>query len=303
MTAALIVLGGLLIGVGVVMAADLLPPLSAGIRRRTGAQLPGTPGRAAARRSVSLSRRHRRILAGAALLGLALVPITHWVPVAVALPALVICVPAILHPSQEAQVIRRLEGLEEWVRSLAGTLQVGEGLEQAIPATAQHAPVAARDVIWALDRRLAAKMPLEEALRRFGEDVHDSTGDLITAALILGSRKRATGLGSVLEGLASTVAADVAMRRAIEADRSQPRANVRILAMLTGLVVVAGFFVPVSAAAYRTPLGQIAAVLLIVLFTAAAIWLQVASASSPLPRFLVDPPVKARRFARSLPAA
>ena len=60
------------------------------------------------------------------------------------------------------------------------------------------------------------------ALRAFADDLADPTGDLVVAALMLAADRRGRGLTRVLEGLAVTVEAEVALRRQVDADRATP---------------------------------------------------------------------------------
>ncbi len=123
--------------------------------------------------------------------------------------------------------------MAEWTRNLAGVLTVGVGLEQALVATLRSAPQPIRPEVSRLVARLRARWTTEDALQEFADELDDATGDLVAAYLILGARRRGTGLASVLQGLAESVADDVAARRQIEADRAKPRATARNVTLIT----------------------------------------------------------------------
>ncbi len=135
--------------------------------------------------------------------------------------------------------------------------------------------------------RLRARWTTETALRGFADDLDDATGDLIAAALILGSRRRGAGLAAVLEGLADSVAAEVRVRRQIEADRAKPRSSARRITLIT-LTVLGGLFLlsPGYMAPYSTLPGQLLLALLLACFAGALLWLRSAASDRALPRFL-----------------
>jgi len=106
--------------------------------------------------------------------------------------------------------------------------------------------------------RLHAGHPTENALRAFADDLNDPAGDLVAAALIVGTRRREEGrLAGVLNSLAGTVHAEVAARRQIETDQAKPRTSVRtITAIIVGALAIMPFMGGMFAA-YDTPTGQV----------------------------------------------
>jgi Flp pilus assembly protein TadB len=160
------------------------------------------------------------------------------------------------------------------------------GLEQAIIATLRSTPDPIRPEVATLVARLRARWTTAAALRAFADDLDDATGDLIASSLLLGASRRGTGLASVLEGLAQTVAEDVRIRRAIEADRAKPRAAARWITLLTvGVLVV----LPVSSdyiTPYRTPFGQLVLAALLAAYAGCLWWMQSMARGSRLPRFI-----------------
>ena len=134
---------------------------------------------------------------------------TGWLVLSVVLPAAVFGLPLLLATSNEAGRIARLDAIAEWTRNLSGVLVAGQGLEQALMASLRSTPEAVRPDVGRLVARLRARWDTETALRAFADDLDDATGDLVTAALIVGARKRGPGLAAVLTGLATSTAEDV----------------------------------------------------------------------------------------------
>ena len=230
----------------------------------------------------------RRRWAGLAALAIGVVAglLTGWVVLIVLLPAAVLGLPVLLATSTETGRIARLDGIAEWTRNLSGVLTAGQGLEQALMASLRSTPEAVRPQVTGLVARLRARWPTEAALRAFADDIDDATGDLVAAALILGSRKRGPGLAAVLTGLAESTAAEVRARRQIEADRAKPRATARWVTIIaTAALAVLALSGPFLAP-YGTPLGQAILLVLLASYAATLAWMRhMAGAPAPA-RFL-----------------
>lgn len=214
--------------------------------------------------------------------------LTGWLVLIVLLPAGVFGLPLLLATLSEADRIARLDAIAEWTRNLSGVLVAGQGLEQALMASLRSTPEAVRPDVARLVARLRGRWDTETALRAFADDLNDATGDLVTAALILGARKRGPGLAAVLTGLATSTAEDVRARRQIEADRAKPRATARWVTLLSagalGVLALSGEFL----APYATPLGQLVLLVLLACYAGCLIWLK-RMATTPAPaRFLTS---------------
>jgi hypothetical protein len=90
----------------------------------------------------------------------------------------------------------------------------------------------------------------------------------------------------VLEGLAQTVAEDVRIRRAIEADRAKPRATARWITMITVGVLVLMAFNGGYIAPYGTPLGQMILTLLLAGYVGCLLWMRNLARGTRLPRLI-----------------
>lgn len=233
-----------------------------------------------------IQRRTKILLAVGLAAGVVVAAVTGWLVAIIILPAAVAGLPTLLSPPPTAAKIDKLEALQEWTRALAGVLTVGVGLEQAMIATLKSTPDAIRPEVTTLVNRLRARIGTEQALRAFADDLNDTTGDLVAANLILGSRRRGAGLASVLQALAESVSEDVKARRAIEADRAKPRSTARWVTIITvtvlGVLALTGDYV----APYNTPLGGLILVSLLAVYVALLLWLRSMAKGKQLARFL-----------------
>lgn len=242
--------------------------------------------RAGRPRKVAVSNRRRMLLLGGLGLGMVAWLVTGWVLALVIAPLAVLGLPALLAPPPAVAQIVRLEAMEEWTRSLSGVLTVGIGLEQALVATSRSTPAPIGDEVQRLVARIRARWDTDKALRAFADELDDATGDLIAANLILAARRRGAGLSSVLEDLATSVAADVRARRQVEADRAKPRATARWVTLISVSVLVVLALSGTYVEPYRTPVGQILLVVLLSAYVGTLIWMRRMAAGKPLPRFL-----------------
>lgn len=241
------------------------------------------------RRWTTISPARRWATLAAVVAGVVVAGLTGWVIAIVILPVAVLGMPVLLASPADTARIGKLDAIAEWTRNLSGVLVAGQGLEQALTASLRSCPDAVRPEVGGLVARLRGRWPTEAALRAFADDLDDATGDLVAAALILGSRKRGPGLAGMLTGLAESAAADVRARRQIEADRAKPRTVARLVTLLsagalTVLALTGSFLEP-----YRTPLGQMILLVLLACYTASLLWLRKAAQSPPPARFLGVP--------------
>lgn len=283
MMALVAALAGALLVAGVlgVVAGLRLAPVRPPAPRRGGER-----GRPWSRRLAALPAGRRQLLIVGGVAGVVLALATGWVIAVVLVPAAVVGVPMLLSAPEEAQRTTRLEALEEWTRSLSGVLSVSVGLEQALIATVRSAPEPIRAEVTALAARLRARWSTEDAIRAFADDIDDTTGDLVAGYLILGARRRGTGLAAVLESLAESVAADVRIRREIQNDRDKPRGTARLVTLITigvlAFLAMTGDYVR----PYASPFGQLLLTALLGLYVATLVWMRKMAMGKPLPRFI-----------------
>ncbi|MBD3782765.1 MAG: type II secretion system F family protein [Micrococcales bacterium] len=273
---ALVVAG--LLGVGVGLHAQPIP--ARGVKRQGLARPLGS------HRLARLDRRTRVLLAAGAVIGVAVAALTGWLVAIPLAPAAVAGLPVLLSAPPSASRIERLEAMEEWTRSLSGILTAGVGLEQALISTLRSTPEAIRPEVTRLASRLRARWATEDALRAFADELDDATGDLIAGNLILGARRRGSGVASFLEALAESTAADVAARREIESDRAKPRSTARWVTLITVGVLAVLALTGDYIRPYGSPVGQVLLALLLGLYVATLVWMRRMSTGKPLPRFI-----------------
>ena len=222
-----------------------------------------------------------------AVIGLVAGLLTGWVLLIVLIPATIVGLPYLLGDGNDAAGVKRLDALEEWTRSLSGVLGAGVSLEQSIVTSQASAPAAIQSQVNALGARLRSRMGSEEALRRFADDLGDTTADKIVCALILGAQRRNIGLTHILEDLAESVAEDVSSRRMVQAERARQTTVIRWVTLVTvvffgGILRMGGDYV----APYGTPLGQLILAFLLTAYTGVLVWLRKSNKAEPLPRLL-----------------
>ncbi|MGA5114719.1 type II secretion system F family protein [Streptomyces pseudogriseolus] len=241
--------------------------------------------------------RRRALAAAAAVVFVAVWLVSGNFVAGVLLGAAMIGVPWLVMPGQlAAERIGQLEALSEWTGRLAGLLRLGMGLEQAMITSRQGAPDELAAQIVNLSDRLRLGWRPEDALRAFGDELGDVTGDKVVAALILSVNDRGPGLAQALEDLAGAVRDEVAKKRSIEADRAKPRTTVRWMTIITVGIVVAGFFVPVYTAPYSTLLGQLVLAFLTAGFVATLALMRQLGNFRRIPRFLTSDPASTVRL-------
>ncbi len=236
-----------------------------------------------------LIARHRLILSSVAA-AVTVLGLTGWPVAACAAAVAVLALPRVLTGRTAVQQIRKLEALELWTRRLADLLVAGRALEQALEqSAARNVPPAIASPVSSLARRLrVARMPTEEALRLFADELDDPVGDRIAAALILVARRRGKGASAVLHQLAELVARDVSDRREVEAARAEHRTTVRwiiiIVVAFTAIAVIQRSY----AAPFGTPIGQAVLAVVVAFYGAALSWLHRLGSAAVGHRFLTD---------------
>ena len=238
------------------------------------------------RRLSGMSPRSRIVLLFSVVAGFLVALLTGWIAAVVILPTAALGLPYLLSaPPAEAR-IRRVEAMEEWTRSLAGVLGAGVGIEQALTATLRSTPEAIKPEVTTLVARLRARWDTEVALRAFADDLDDVTGDLVAANLILAARRRNRSLASALQGVAESVAEDVAARRRVEAGRAKPRGSARLVTAFSLGVLLILAFTGDYVEPYSSPVGQVVLVFLLMAYAAGLLWMRKMAEGKPLPRFL-----------------
>src|SRR6476620_6129197 len=272
----LAVLAGAVCGAGTLLLAVAIRGLPAG---------PG-PGAAARRllRELAGLRGAAAVAAGA----VALVA-TRWLVAGAGVALLVFAWRGLSGAAGERRALARLEALATWTESLRDTIAGAIGLEQAIPATAATAGSAIRPSLNLLVDRLRIREPLPVALLAFADDLDDPSADVVCASLILNSRLRGPGLRDVLGALAVSIREELDMRRRIEASRKSIRRSVKIvLTIVLGVMGLLSVFNKQYVAPYDSLGGQVALIVVAVLFLGGLLWLRKLATPAKIDRFLVS---------------
>jgi len=215
--------------------------------------------------------------------------VTRWPVLAAGAAALAFLGPSLFGgAAQERRAMARLEGLATWTESLRDTIAGAVGLEQAIPATAYAASPAISRELALLSDRLRVRTPLAVALRRFADDLDDSSADLIIAALVLNSQLRGPGLRQVLTSLAGSAREELEMRRRVNAGRASTRRSVQIVVGVTVVFVIGlSIFNRAYVEPYGDLTGQLVLLCILALFGAGFWWMTRLSVFEVPSRFLL----------------
>ena len=271
-------LGGTLTGLGLLVA-------TAGWRRRTVDRL---PARSTSGLGLRLRRLSLRQTAAIVVVPLVVLAVTGWPVLAGWTLVGVLLLPRLLGGRRRSvRRLDRLAALADWTRRLASVLTAGAGLEQAIETTVRTAPGPIAADISRLAGRLRGRQSTRTALLAFADELDDPTGDLVVAALLLAAERRGRGLTRVLERLAGTVEAEVAMRRQVDADRATPRTTARYVTAIT-LITAALLIVTRRSyvAPFATAAGQLMLGLIGLIFAAAFGWMANLTTDNPGARLL-----------------
>ncbi|MEV4170178.1 type II secretion system F family protein [Nonomuraea sp. NPDC049709] len=282
----------LLGGLSAAMILGGLLTITSALRTRAGEQLVRPPSRWTRIGKVLLAE--YRLLAMALAVSVAVYAFTSWPVAAVAVGVAVFTLPKVMTGRTAAERIRKLEALELWTRRLADLLVAGRALEQALErSAARNVPPAIAAPVSALARRLrVTRMPTEDALRLFADELDDPIGDRIAAALILVARRRGKGASAVLQQLAELVAKDVSDRREVEAARAEHRTTVRWIIAILVLFSALAIFQQSYVAPFGTPLGQVVLAVVALFYATTLLWLHRLGSAVPGHRFLNDPGAK-----------
>jgi Flp pilus assembly protein TadB len=180
----------------------------------------------------------------------------------------------------------RVEAIAAWAEMLRDTMAGSGGLEQSIVATAGVAPRAIRPEVLRLAARLERDR-LAPALHEFADEIDDSSGDLVVAALILAAGKSPKRLGDLLGRLATFARSEVNMRLRVEAGRARTRTSVKVITTATTvfalllLIFNRDYLHP-----YDSAIGQAVLALIGVCFGSAFFWLARSLRIDPEERFL-----------------
>lgn len=129
-------------------------------------------------------------------------------------------------PAEDQRVL--VEAIASWTESLRDTISASAGLEQAIIATENHCPRAIKEPV----QRLVASLrygTLEDALRRFADDIAHPSCDFVVAALITASTHQSRDVAQLLSHLSECSRSECELYLRIWVSRARTRTSVRII--------------------------------------------------------------------------
>jgi tight adherence protein B len=223
-------------------------------------------------RQANLSRSLHIIVA--TVVGVVIFFITRWLLVAVVLSLVVIAVPALKSKQRLRRDERGLaDAIATWTEQLRDTLAGAHGLEQAIVATSDHAPVAISVAV----RRLSAQIQygkLGDGLRRFADEVDHPIADFVSAALITATKYQARDIAQLLGHLAQCAREEGRMRTRIWVGRARTRSSVRIISFVViGFIALLVVFNRDYLSVYSSLEGQVMLSCIFIVFGVALIML------------------------------
>ena len=101
---------------------------------------PPTPVRARARTGNRVTKQTRALLLAGLAVGVLVALATGWFVAVLVAPAALAGLPLLLSAPPAGKEVKRLEAMEDWIRSLSGVLTAGAGLEQALISSAAVHP-------------------------------------------------------------------------------------------------------------------------------------------------------------------
>lgn len=237
--------------------------------------------------SASVRRYRSSDLAVATLVGGAGFLLTQWWAGALLAFVAGLFIPYLLRRKREVErAIKKTEAVASWIESVRDTLVTGD-MKDAIIASSEVAPQAIRPELRLLQARLGRKEPLGESLRQFARDLDDATGDLAVAALALAYERQGQNLRAVLALMSQSARQEAQMQRRVQAGRARLQTVATIVTIFSLIVLVLLVQLnPQAVAAYNKTSGQIALLLIGMVFAGGLLMLVRMGEVRKIPRFL-----------------
>ncbi|WP_347350371.1 type II secretion system F family protein [Intrasporangium sp.] len=236
----------------------------------------------------AVTRRELLILAVTALAGLSYAARTGFWAAALLAPAAAWGLPRLL-AAPPATPVARLDALAQWTRRVAGLIESGHQLNEALIASARATPPAIQPQVQALVNRIRARQPVHLALYQFGDEMADPVADKVVAALIKAATVTSSAVAAILGELARMTADEVHYRHQLAAAQAGPRTTARVVTGIVTLILIGFVFFTPQGAAYQQPLGQLVLLALSVIYGGLLWWIRAASLPPVVPRFIRTP--------------
>lgn len=275
------------VGVGVLG----LVMIAIGMLGREPGAVPGRMSKVRAAGAATASRRRGVKIVASVAAGAGVWLLSGWPVAGATTVVLLLTVPYFFGAGKVVkQRIDRLEALDEWVRRLADTMAAGQAPIPAIVQSAERAPAPIHQEVTRLATKLATpRLDRQIALQDFARDLDDTVGDLVALSLGIAVGTRTSDkVPEVLRTLAEGVSEEVRARRDIEAKRSGPRSESRLIVIVQVIIVVALSLATEYMTEYSMLLGQLVMAVLALLMIASLAMLRRFSVGAQPPRILAE---------------
>jgi Flp pilus assembly protein TadB len=188
---------------------------------------------------------------------LAVLVVSRWIVVAVAVGAGVYVRGRVFAGSSADVERRHVEAIALWLEAVRDSLRSDASLQQVLFKVAMNPPERLADPLGRFERRSRQGVPLTDALWQFGEDVAHSTADVAISSMVQSLELSGGKVRSQLDELAATARHELAMRERV--DRIRARFDLATKAMMVLAAAIIGYLWMVGrvAAYYRTAVGQV----------------------------------------------
>ncbi|MDE0804234.1 MAG: type II secretion system F family protein [Acidimicrobiales bacterium] len=222
-------------------------------------------------RSAPSADRELAWLTGSVVAALVAGALTGWVVVAAGSGIAVWSSRGLIARGRESgNTVQRTEAIAVWTEQIRDNMAAAAGLEQALLASAAHAPGPIDSEVSRFVSRIDRGVDLLDALAELGDDLDHPAADLVVVALANAVRLEARDLGPLLSRLAIFIRADVRMRLRIEVSRARIRTSARIVLATTVVTALFLFvFSPNLLTAYDSVAGQLWLLVVFGVFAAA----------------------------------
>ena len=174
----------------------------------------------------------------AAVLGLVGFSISGWPVLAFFGALLGWFTPTLLIAKRERKAaIARVDAIATWVETVRDNISGAAGLQQALRNSGDNPPAPIRNEVRDLALRLQHE-PVVDSLRRFAADLAHPTSDMAVGCLILASTRAAGNLTVVLANTAQAARDSASMMRQIEAGRVAVQSQAKLVATISGVVML-----------------------------------------------------------------
>lgn len=251
-----LLLGALTTVTVLVTAAAVRPPAPIA---RSGVRLDGLVG--------------RRALEGL-VAGMAVLVLTRWVVVALAVGVGVALRRQVFAGSGAATERAHVEAIALWLEGVRDALRSDASLQQVLYKVAANPPVPLADALGRFERRGRQGVPLTEALGLLADDIAHPTADVAVASMTQSLELSGGRVRQQLDELAATARHELAMRERVDRIRARFDFATKAMMLLATAIIAYLWLVGRIAEYYRTPAGQVTLALPVATWVLSLAWMR-----------------------------